>query len=126
MHYVYRMSNLETQTTASECVCNVKRHDHQMMCRENCCGHRVFLHQETARILFFNISSMDLKLPPTKIIVFITRGQILPCNIKCQCHLGLPINIIDSALATGCVREPSQSIYSLMPNTVLVFKSIFP
>lgn len=28
-----------------------------------------------------------------------------------------------SALATGCVTEPFQSIYSLMPNTVLVSKS---
>lgn len=53
-----------------------------------------------------------------------SRGQTLPCNVKCQCHLVLPINIsCVSALATGCGTEPSQSIYSLMPNAVLVSKS---
>lgn len=61
MHYGYSMSNLKKQPTASKHVCNVKRHDQQMICRKNCCGDRVFLQQEMTRILSLNISSVDLK-----------------------------------------------------------------
>lgn len=114
------ISNLKTQTTATEQVCNVKRHDQQMICRKNCCGNTSISSARNNKNSIFKhfLSGLKSSHQPKP------RGQSLPCNIKYQCHLVLPINIsCVSALATGCVTEPSQSIYSLMPNAVLASKS---